>query len=672
MNIRLPGPPPGGPSPFLDREWLDTNGRGGYACSTLLGCHTRRYHGLLVANLPPPQSGRHILLSACDETLSTPAADYPLGTHAFPGGLFPRDAVPPAVFSLGRGPAWNYRCGPWTLTRTLYLLHHRDTVVLRYTLAGPDAAAPLRLRLRPLLAFRRHHALTHANDAIRPGIVRVPDGLRLRPYDGMPPLFLNWSLVPHLHVQDEGHWHRDFEYRHDEQRGYEFREDLFAPLSLDVSLQPGRSFVLAAGTEELPAPDAAWAAEDARRAAAARSATAFCRPLCPPASSPAVVERLVLAAATFPITTPGGRPALLAGYPWFEDWGRDTMIALPGLLFHTGRHAAGLDLLQAFVAQERDGLLPNFVNPDGTAAYNSADASLWFFWTVQQYLATGGTLEEVRTRCWPALRRILDRYAAGIPELPVRLTRDGLLWTGRPDTQLTWMDAHADGHPVTPRWGLAVEINALWHNALAFAADCAARLGESDYRPPVPPEQVAAAFRSTFWLPADEYLADLVNEAGIDRAVRPNQIFAVSLPHSPLHRPQQEAVVNRVQAELLTPFGLRTLSPRDPRYRGRYAGPMPERDRAYHQGTAWPWLLGPFVEAVLRTRPHDRTLLNTVAAWLEPWQAHLSAAGIGTVSEVFDGDPPHAPEGCIAQAWSVAELLRAHLLLWQAQRACRG
>ncbi len=655
---------------LLAREWLETNGRGSYASSTVAGSHSRRYHGLLVANLPPPADGRHVLLSKIEDSVLDAAdrdgnsgAETFLTCHHFPGVLAPEPVPLPERFIAGLCPEWTYRLpGGARITRAVLMPRGRDAVLFRYTLHDSDR--PLRLRVKPFLACRRNHALMRKNDAARAGGEPRPDGICLAPYDGLPPVCLRWTPGRLRHCETAGVWYENFEYLEERRRGFDCREDLFLPVRLELLLLPGEPLTLAATAGELDAdPGTLWNAELEERRRDAETDAAWLRQRLP-FDAIGIGAALLRAGRAFSIRTPAGRPALLAGYHWFEDWGRDTMIALPGCLFQSPRREEGFAILCAFAEHEREGLLPNFINPDGSASYNSVDAALWFFRAVQHYLEAGGNAKAVRKRLWPVMRRILKTLARGLQQPPVCMDGDGLLWAGSPETQLTWMDATAHGRPVTPRWGMAVEINALWHNALAFSCELAEQFEDKKFSPPAAPKTVAAAFRRHFWLEDRKFLADCINENGTDASLRPNQIFAVAVPYSPLTKTMMRAVLDTVTEHLLTPCGLRTLAPFEPAFRPRYEGGPDERDAAYHQGTVWPWLLGGYADALIRVHGPDSKPAKAFRLQLETFlDRHLAEAGLGCVSEIFDATDPQRPDGCIAQAWSAGELLRAWLLL---------
>jgi predicted glycogen debranching enzyme len=429
----------------------------------------------------------------------------------------------------------------------------------------------------------------------------------------------------------------------------------------ELALEPGKPVILSASTAELPEDLAGlWADEEARRKPARLSA------------AKSVAGHLRREGERFLIHEPEGRPAVLAGYPWFDAWGRDTLIALPGLTFCAGREEAGLEILVRLGELERNGLLPNITGSrPAEHVYTCVDASLWYIWAVQQMRELTGRDDLVRNTCWPVIRRILQAYRGGT-DLGISMDAEGLLHAGSASTQLTWMDAKVHGVPVTPRHGCPVEINALWYNALAFGDELAVEYRSPADRCPDLLDQIRRTFRERFWVEeGGGYLGDVYREGALDAAIRPNQIFAVSLPHSVLDAEHRAAVVETVRRHLLTPYGLRTLSPRNPEYIGQYEGSPERRDASYHQGSVWPWLLGAYGEAELRvSRNRERSAAALLATITPLLTSHLREAGLGTVSEIFDGNPPHQPNGCIAQAWSVGELVRLlHVLKKAAPQA---
>jgi predicted glycogen debranching enzyme len=652
------------PAALRSREWLVTNGIGGYASGTLLGVATRRFHGLLVANLAEPK-GRFMTLARLDEELVCGGERYALG-----GAERADERLDTTAhrwlrsFRFERLMAqWELECGGRRFEKTIVMPHGRNVVCVRYRLLGGD---PLQLRLRPHAAFRRQDApLVRALPPFR--LVIAGGRHTLEQIDS--PLALRFGMGPGpgVFVADE-RVDSDVLYRVERDRGYEHLESLFSPGYFHVELTRERAATFVASTED-------WHSLEIDGDEAVEAETRRCERLvaaAPPAARAGVAAQLVLAADQF-VILPGSRPeesvlagaageqarTVIAGYHWFGDWGRDTMISLEGLTLCTGRHAEAEAILRTFSHYVHDGLLPNLF-PEGAreALYHTVDATLWYFHAIDRFVQATGRFELVE-ELWPILAGIVEhhvhgtRFGIGVDHA------DGLLREGAPDLPLTWMDARMEGWVVTPRRGKPVEIQALWANALALMADWGERLGRvaEPYRRRA--AQARASFNARFWNARAGCLYDVVDgEAGDDPAIRPNQVFAISLRYPVLDEARWRPTLARVREALLTPVGLRTLSPEHPQYCRRYFGDLRARDGAYHQGTVWPWLLGHFVEAWLRAfgdRPAARAMLDALPQ-------HLREAGIGSVSEIFDAEPPYEPRGCIAQAWSVAEVLRAWLL----------
>jgi predicted glycogen debranching enzyme len=641
-----------------DWEWLESDGQGGYASSTLENCHTRRYHGLMVVNLPAPE-GRYLLLSKLEDSLLVEGEEYFFTSHRYPGVLFPPGPSLLREFILDIYTRFTYQAGEFSLQKSVLLVRDKGILLIRYDLDRTPKKGLL--RLKPFLAYRGYHSLARANPYLRSHTEAIANGFSIEPYAGMPPLFIRTSAPSHF--TPSPHWYKRFVYTEERERGFDWEEDLFLPGIMEVPVGKDGTVILAvscAPPEDDPV--ALWETEIVRR----REELSDDEKL---ADGFAGEDRdlflaLLRAGRQFLITTPSGRPAIIAGYPWFGSWGRDALISLPGLAFCTGRIEEGIEILTEIGRHAREGLLPNFFSADGAPeAYNTVDSSLLYFRAVQELLRVTDDIGLIRNGFWPVMKRIINRFLTGT-RFGIGVDARGLLHAGEEGKALTWMDAVVGGRPVTPRYGYAVEINALWYNALAFATDLARRFDdrEGSFADRLPP--LRKAFRETFWIPEKGCLGDVFHYGILDHAIRPNQLFAVSLPFSPLDPVEQASVVRTVREQLLTPCGLRTLSPADPAYRGRYRGSGAERDAAYHQGTVWPWLLGAFGEAALRVaedlEKEKEFLKRQLRSFL---QNHLREAGIGSVSEVFDGDPPHRPGGCIAQAWSVAELIRLYLLL---------
>lgn len=632
---------------LLALEWLETNGLGGFATSSVAGANTRKYHGLLISRTPEP----HLLLSKLDATLISAGQRLELSTNSFPGAVHPNGWQRLSGFSRSPHPRWRYSLQRGSFERSVLMPRGDDAVLLRFCLSAD--ATPCLLELAPLLAFRGLHRLTHENFAFRSRVFAEGRRHKISPYAGMPDLYFEHAEGDALEFLPGPHWHYRFEYLREQERGYDFQEDLLCPGLFEIALEPGASLTLRVGTQPSErTPSASWEAELERRAKRdARFA----------GQAPAVAE-LSSRAEDFLVETPSGL-AIQAGYPWFECWGRDAMIAVPGLCFHTGRLAEGARVLRTFAGQARSGLIPNFLNPQGDHAYNSVDASLWFGWAVGELLRLGHGAE---ARAFlPALEQIVDAVVRrSTPGL--WLQDSGLVWS---DAQLTWMDAKVDGVPVTPRRGLAVEINALWIHLLDLVLQLTDEPSSRSAELTALRERATRSFAPTFWLPELSYLADVVelNDDGkfMNTSLRPNQLLAVSVGVPNLvSEAQARSLVRAVSEGLVTPYGIRTLAPSSAAYCPHYAGSQAARDAAYHQGTVWPWLIGHYVAGRLKTATDPAwTAAELLQIFAPLFDEHLGKYGLGSIAEVFDAEAPHAPNGCVAQAWSVAELLRAHAVL---------
>ena len=624
------------------REWLETNGLGGYASGTVCGMHTRRYHGLLMAATKPP-AGRALLLAKYEETLVVGGERFELGVNRYPGAVHPNGQQYLAGFRLDPFPVFTYRAGGVEIEKRVFMVHGENTTVVEYEVRGGGECS---LEVSPLIAFRDYHSTTHRNDAIN-GAVEFAAGLAsVEPYAGLPRLYFSHNAAE---AHAAGSWYFNFEYDRERERGLDFQEDLYSPLALRFDLVKP-AVVIAALIKDVSPHDAAAApalraAEIARRAASVAAA---------PLDHPLV--RALTAASDQFIVKRGDLHSAIAGYHWFADWGRDTMIALPGLTLATGRFEVARGILRAFANAVSEGMLPNrFVESGETPEYNTVDATLWFFEAIRSYAHYSGDYAFVREHLFPGLKDIVNWHLKGT-RYGIRVDGDGLLRSGEAGVQLTWMDAKVGDWVVTPRAGKPVEIQALWYNALCVMHDLASRFGDSsgEFLGELS-GHAAASFNRLFWNEQAGCLFDVVDGDSADASIRPNQIFAASLFHSMLPQERATQVVDVVRRELLTPMGLRSLSPRDSRYAGHYEGDGRQRDGAYHQGTVWPWLMGPFLTAHVKT--HGRTAESR--AWFEAFGNRLLEYGLGQIAEIADGAAPHAAKGCIAQAWSVAELLRA-------------
>ncbi|MEW6522659.1 MAG: amylo-alpha-1,6-glucosidase [Bacillota bacterium] len=620
------------------REWLVANGLGGFASSTVLGINTRRYHGLLMAAFNPPAE-RHLLVSRVDETVSWGRDTYHLGASFYPGTVHPGGHRWLVRFELDPHPRWTYSLGRGLVLKELFMVPGENTVVLAYRLLAQDRAV---LELAPLVNYRHYHHLNQERDWPF-WQVAGERAVELQPFDG--------ARTIHLHVSDGsyhpgGHWYRSMLYPVEDQRGLDHSEDHYQPGVFRLELAEGRPAYFWASTRA--APDLDPVAQHARAASEQV-----------PGHRDARVRWLHRSAGAFVVDRRAtGQKTLIAGYHWFSDWGRDAFIALPGVCLLSGRLEAAASIMATFAGARHRGLVPNrFPDQGARPEYNTIDASLWLFYAVYKYLQYGGDMGFVRRQLYPALVDIVGWYRRGTA-YGIHAGADGLLDHDGEGLQLTWMDAK-HGHEVfTPRTGKPVEINALWYNALR-TLEFLARDGGSDESAVY--GQLAGlvknSFQQQFWNQQLGFLRDVAGVCPDDR-LRPNQLLAVSLPYPVLEGEAAARVVEVCGQSLLTPYGLRTLSPDHPDYHPAYRGSPRERDRAYHQGTVWPWLLGPFLTALTRTNPDSSR--RYAALLLEPLLDHTGDAGLGSVSEVFDGSAPHRPGGCIAQAWSVGEVLRAY------------
>ena len=645
------------------REWLVTNGVGGFASGTISGGMTRRYHGLLVAALQPPL-GRTQLVAALDETARYTGANYALATQRWASG-----AVDPLGFLYlesfrleGTTRVWTYALADALLEKRVWMAQGENTTFIQYTLSR--ASNPLALDLKALVNYRDFHSLTHARDW-HMRIVPVERGVMVLPFDTATPFYLKSAQAS---CEPQHEWYRDCFLPRETERGLDDREDhLFAAL-FRATLNPGETLSIVVTTEAVTSLDgeASLAQRAAHEGTLLKSWRAQNEESA--ANAPTWLCQLVLAADQFIVTrnlpdAPDGR-SIIAGYHWFGDWGRDTMIALPGLTLVTGRFDIARQILLAFARYVDGGMLPNdFPDAGGKPEYNTVDAALWYFEAVRQYFVAtedSATIEKL----FPVLAGMIEAHIAGTRYNIHVDSADGLLYAGGPGIQLTWMDAKIGDWVVTPRTGKPVEINALWINALETMVQFARLQNKSadSY------ERLSARAKNSFqefWNPERKCCFDVIDVPGAgiggrkstvkDAALRPNQIFAVSLPVSPLSKDQQKSVVDLCAQRLLTCYGLRSLAPGEPNYQGHYGGDQRSRDAAYHQGTVWGWLLGPFALAHLRVYGDRPAALR----FLEPLGSNIRAYGLGTLAEIFDGDPPHTPHGCIAQAWTVGEVLRA-------------
>ncbi len=644
------------------REWLCANGIGGFASGTVAGLLTRRYHGLLVAALKPPL-GRTLLAAKVDESVEYSGLRQPLFSNRWADGTVdPHGYREIERFRLeGTTPVWTYACADALLEKRVWMEHGRNTTYVQYRLLR--AGGPLTLELKALVNYRDYHSTTRG-DGWQMKIEPVAGGLRVTAFDGAQPFVL---LAEGAKARPAHEWYRGFHLALEQERGLDAGEDHLHAGTFRATLTPGRTLTLVLSAEAAPSLDGEAAWERRRQhEEGLLSGWRAARPLA--AEAPAWVQQLVLAADQFVVRRPlpddPDGMSVIAGYHWFGDWGRDTMISLPGLAISTGRPEVAGRILRTFSRFVDRGMLPNRFPDAGEAPeYNTVDATLWYFDAIRAYHKATGD-DALLKQLFPVLEEIIQWHRDGTRYGIAEDKADGLLRSGEAGVQLTWMDAKVGDWVVTPRTGKAVEINALWYNALRSMTAFARRLSKPAERWERLVEGVGTGFER-FWNEAAGYCFDVVDGPdGNDDALRPNQIFAVSLPESPLSPERQRRVVDACARHLLTSFGLRSLAPGHPQYKGRYGGGPWERDGAYHQGTVWGWLLGPFALAHLKVCKDPAT----AEAFLLPMAHHLNDYGVGSIAEIFDGDPPFTPRGCVAQAWSVAETLRAWLEISSASR----
>ena len=668
---------------LLTKEWLLTNNRGGHASSSIIGCNTRRYHGLLTGSLTPPVN-RIVSLSNCMEMIISKRKVFNLSTFEFDNKFAPEGFAYLQRFRRDIGVHFDYSVGDIKLTKSIYLPHDKDTVAVVYEFS--QVPEPVDFTWRPFINLRNYHSLQKSYAALRS--TEIGGGLLIR-HDiaDSVELFLSSPFAP---FKKDEQWWFNFIYRLDRQRGQDFTEDLWTPGFFKCRIDSPTRIVFYANfgwhskLNHTKNPDIAQICQDLqlRQQQITQQTAKANHSLC----SDKRYLQLCFAADQFvtgiqpqqtsqspPQTSqqqpsqPPSRTTILAGFPWFVDWGRDTFISLPGLLLATGRFDEAKSVLISFANTLDNGIIPNrFDDYSGTACFNSIDASLWFINAAFQYLQASEDYDGFTSHFLEAARHIIHSYRTGTL-FDIHADSDALITAGDSNTQLTWMDAKCNGTAFTPRYGKAVEINALWYNALCMLARFYSEKNtELSFHYHSLANKVEEGFQRLFWNEQTGYLNDCILPDGtVDSSLRPNQIFAVSLPFSALQPAQQHSVVELVRSKLLTPYGLRTLSADDPRYKGRYEGPQNQRDAAYHQGTVWPFLLGAFIKSYLKVNNFSKKSKAEAAEFIEPLMQHLtSGACLGQVSEIFDGDSPHQPRGCFAQAWSIAEVLRAYLLIY--------
>lgn len=641
------------------REWLETNGIGGFACSTISGANIRRYNALLTPATNPPL-GRITTVSKFEETVKIDGKTYELSANQYPNKVYPEGFKYLKNFRLDPFPIWTYEIEGIEIEKKIFMIYGENSTVCQWSVVSgaerwseenqrpkTKAQTPIVLEIRPLLSFCDYHHLQHEDANFDLNYETSENVISIKPYVSMPAIFFNHNA---FEVEKTGFWYRNFEYAIEKERGFDFREDLLQPFSLKFDLSQTATVILSTLKHDFNEAEKFEKSEIERRENLIKTADA----------KDDFTKQLVLAADQF-IVSRGAGKTIIAGYPWFSDWGRDTMIALPGLTLATNRAEIAKQILLEFSQHISQGMIPNrFPDAGEIPEYNTVDATLWYFEAIRAYVEKTGDYDFVRESLYEKLVNIIEWHLSGT-RFNIHVDTDGLLYAGEKPWQLTWMDAKIGDVSFTPRMGKPVEIQALWYNALKIMQDFAERFEDAEN---VKNYEATAAmakhsFDALFWNEAENCLYDVVSNGDKDASIRPNQLFAVSLKNAILtDREKIQKLVETVENKLLTAVGMRSLSAENRNYCPIYIGSPFQRDSCYHQGTVWGWLIGAFVDAYRKAFPENEAKIEEI---LKGFEAHLSEAGIGQISEIFDADAPHKPRGCFAQAWSVAEVLRVRV-----------
>lgn len=625
-------------------EYLETNGLGGWSGSSIIGAHTRRYHGLFVAAINPP-TDRMVLLSKLDETIVVNDKRIELGCNLFDGDVIhPNGHHYLSSFAKKLFPQWIYDAEGIQLKKTIAMIHNENTVVVIYDVVKAPTA--FTLELLPLMAARGYHSINHAGPQMH-WDVDFNNGIFHNQPDGNVNVFIN---VPGSSYEHTPRWFNNFKYSVEQYRGLDYTEDLFNHGVLSVTLKEGDSLGVIISTENPGGRDAhdLLQKEENRR-----------KELLKDQPADETLQQLVLAADQFIVKREEALKTVIAGYHWFTDWGRDTMISLPGLTLSTGRFEDAKKILAAFAHSVSMGMLPNRFQEKEPPEYNNVDGTLWYFIAIYKYLLASGDKDFVLNEILPVLKDIIDWHYKGT-RYNIHATEDGLLYSGEEGQQLTWMDARIGTWVVTPRMGKPVEIQALWYNALCIYSELLKVNKEKNIAKDflARAEKTKESFNQLFWYADGKYLYDDIDENGVPNSeIRPNQLFAISLPFALIDdKKKAKAVLKVVKENLYTPVGLKSLPKSDTHYVGIYGGNQWHRDSSYHEGTVWSWLLGAYVDAVMKVQGMEGSV--EAMKVIDDFTYHLNEGCIGSVSEIFDADEPHHPRGCVAQAWGVAEVLR--------------
>lgn len=622
----------------LNREILRSNRAGSYISTTLNGCNTRKYHGLLICPINNFGGEKHVLISSLDASVIQNDSSFNLGIHRFKGGVYePKGHKYIENVEFDQIPVITYRVGNVRLVMERLLVERKQQVLIRYTLT--EAQSPVTLRLKPFLAYRNIHSLSKANMFVNTKYQEVSYGIKMKLYDNYPDLYMQFCKeVEFIPVPD---WYYDVEYLKEMQRGYEYLEDLFVPGYFELSLKKGESIVFAAGTEETKA---------------VSLKQRFSKELNKRTQRFTFLNVLKNASEQFVLHS-NNETNIIAGFPWYKSITRQTFIALPGLGLSLNNYKTCSAIFDTYVKYLENGLFPDALH-ENPPVHHAADSSLWFIWALQKYYKNLLRLSDIWDKYGDAIKQILEAYEKSKPEY-FGMTAEGLICAEQKDVALTWMNSYSHHKPVVPRYGMSVEINALWYNAICFALDAANEAGDGYFvqQWKSMQVQVGKAFLKTFWDKEHGILADVVRNGIHDWSVRPNMVIAAAMDYSPLSTEQKNSIITEAKNKLLTKRGLRTLSPDHLRYRGTVEGDPDQREAAIHQGTVWPWLVQFFVEAYLKI--HKQGGLPFIKQLMETFEEEMTEHSIGTISEMYNGDPPHKSNGAISQAWNVAGVVYA-------------
>lgn len=620
----------------LGREMLRSNRAGSYASTTIIACNTRKYHGLLVCPMEHLDGDKHVLLSSLDCTITQHGSEFNLGIHKYQGDNYhPKGHKYVQDFQAENALQIYYRVGGIRMIRESLLIEKEQQILISYKVLEADK--PFQLKFSPFLAFRNVHQLSKANMHAQTKVKFINNGIKLRLYDGYP--YLHMQFSKEVEFVPSPDWYYNIEYLEEQRRGYDYKEDLLVPGYFELPARKGETIIFSACTRES-------SPSNLKR----KYNTELSKRI--PREN---FKNCIRNSAEQFIIRKEKKTEITAGFHWYGAESRDTFMALPGLTLPLNDRKTFKAVVDTMIAKLRKGLFPN-LQPDDELVYNSVDASLWFIWALQQYCLHTGDCKLIWTNYSKAIKSILKHYHDGTSH-NIGMLDNGLLFAGENGMALTWMNAYVDGKPVTPRTGCTVEVNALWYNAIVFSLSLAESANDQAFvkRYHTLPDKIKNSFIENFWDDGNRYLADYVYGDYIDWAIRPNQIIAASVPLSPISDDVKKSVIEIVKRDLLSPRGLRSLSPNHPDYIGKYEGNQIQRDLAFHQGSAWPWLIEHFCEAHLRL--YKKSGLTQVKSIIKEFEPVMSEHGIGSISEIYDGDPPYAPHGAISQATSVAALL---------------